>query len=355
MSSISEKSNKITAAALLAFLMAIAFAANVRPVSAYSPQQGDYFNYSETTTVNDGQGSYAGYSDHTQVNGMERVDSVNGSTVSSSYSFTAQFSSSQGSSSSNSASGTFTWSSSSLTYLNGTDDQAGYTKPTYVWFAVDPSLTVGDTFYVLNTQFTVLSRDYSLQLPTEGNKYVQTIETKGTGQYQRNDSYGVFSASFTWYEYFDPATGYIVGYSYVEQDNGQYQGQAGSFTYTDDLYVTSTSYGLAAASSPSTSVVAGLAPYYLYLAFLAIVVIVVLAAYAASRRRRRASLPKHPYIPQQGPPAPPPTPWESKVDLGSKPTEQVVIRDVAKVNCKFCGTLIPTTVDKCPYCGGPRE
>jgi len=353
LSFISKKSGKITAAALLTFLVAFAFAANVRPVSAYSPQKGDSFNYSETVTVNNGQGSYSGYSDQTTVTGMEQVDSVSGSTVSSSYKFTSQFSSSQGSSTSNTVSGAFTWSSGSFTYLNGTDDQVGYAKPTYVWFAIDPSHAVGDSFQVLNTQFTVLSKDYSLQLPTEGDKYVQTIETKGSGQYQRNDSYGVFSASFTWYEYFDPATGYIVGYSYVEQDSGQ--GQSGSFSYTDNLYVTSTSYPLAAASAPVSSAVAGMAPDFLYLAVVAVLVIIIVAAYAASRRRRRSTLPKHPYTPQQGPPTPSPTPWESKVDLGSKPTEQVVIRDVAKTNCKFCGTLIPTTVDRCPYCGAPRE
>jgi rubrerythrin len=55
------------------------------------------------------------------------------------------------------------------------------------------------------------------------------------------------------------------------------------------------------------------------------------------------------------PPAQSWEPSESRVDLGSRPPEQVVIREVAKVNCKYCGTLIPTTVDKCPYCGGPRE
>jgi len=243
--------------------------------------------------------------------------------------------------------------------VNGTDNQVGYSKPTYVWFAMNSSLPAGGTFYVLNTHLMVLSKNYSLQLPSEGNRYVQTIEAKGVGQYQRNDAYGVFTASYTWDGYFDPSTGYVVGYNYVEQDNGQYQGQAGSFTYTDDLYVTSTSYALASASAPKTNAatgLAGLGPYSAYLAVLVVVLFVIsIAAYVAARRSRKDSLPKHPYAPYAPPPLPPSTPWESKIDLGSQPPQQVVIRDVAKVNCKYCGTLIPTTADTCPYCGGPRR
>jgi hypothetical protein len=351
---------RISGVILLSFLLAIAIVANVHSVSAYAPRKGDYFNYSETIIVNNGQGSYTGYTDQTQITEMEEMNSVSGSNVSAFYTYTYQFSNNQGSSTSSSSSGSYTWSSSSFTYLNGTDNQVGYSKPTYVWFAINSSLPVGGTFYVLNTQFTVLSKNYSLQLPTEGNKYVQTIQAKGTGEDQRNDEYGVFTASYSWYEYFDPSSGYIVGYNYLEQDHGQYQGQAASFTYTDDLYVTSTSYALALASAASngngstagttTNISPDLAELSPYLV-VGILFIIALAVYAATRRRGKDdSLPKHsPYTP---PPTPSSTPWQSRIDLGSKPAEQVVIRDVVKVNCRFCGTLIPSTADTCPYCGG---
>lgn len=285
---------------------------------------------------------------------MEKMNSVSGNNVSASYSYSFQYSNNLGLSNSSSSSGDYNWSSSIFTYVKGTDHQVGYSNPIYVWFAMNNSLPVGDTFYALNTQFTVLSKNYSLQLPTQGNHYFQTIQAKGTGQYQRNDVYGQFTASYTWYEYFDPTTGYIVGYSYVEQDNGQYQGQAGSFTYTDTLYVTSTSYSLAPASPPPTDIAAvllGLAPY-LVIAVVAIIFVVVIAVYASRRRRRMDTIPEHSPTPLGAPPS---TQWESRIDLGSKPPEQVVIRDVAKVNCKYCGTLIPTTTDRCPYCGGPRR
>ena len=354
----------IIAVLLLALLLLPVSSTAFHPASAYAPQKGDSFHYSETTTVNNGKGVYTGYTDQLDTTGAEQMNSVSGSVVSASYSYSYKYSNNQGSSTSTSSSGDYTWSLSNFTYVNGTDAQLGfggipYSKPLYVWFAMNNSLSVGSTFYVLNTQFTVLSKNYSLFLPTQ-NKYVQTIQTEGTGQYQRNDSYGIFTASYTWYEYFDPATGYIAGYNYVEQDNGQYQGQTGSFTYTDDLYVTSTSYSLTPASATTTITTtsttqqgaAGGIPYLGYiLVALGTALIVGVVAYAATRRRRR-SLPKHPYTP---PSSPPPTPFPSKIDLGSKPPDQVVIREVAKVNCKYCGTLIPTTADRCPYCGGPRQ
>jgi hypothetical protein len=342
---------------LLSLLLVVVFTVNAHSVLAYTPQKGDYFDYSETVTVNNGQGSYSGYTDQTLTTGTEQMNSVDGSIVMAAYRSSYQFSNSQGSSTSGSYSGAFTWSSSNFTYVNGTDDQTGYSKPTYVWFAMNPSLPVGGTFEILNTQFTVLSKDYSLQLPTEGDEYVQTIQAKGTGEYQRNDEYGIFTASYTWNAYFDSSTGYIVGYNYVEQDNGQYQGQAGSFTYTDDLYVTATSYTLALASAAGTSLI-GTVPYISYLVVLVVVVLIIaIVVYVATRgARRKNRLPEHSHVPSS-PPAPSssPTPWESKTDLGSRPPEQVVIKEVAKVNCKYCGTLIPTTVDRCPYCGGPRQ
>jgi len=343
---------------LLSLLIISAFAASIHPVLAYIPKQGDAFTYSETAAVSNGQGSYAGYTDQTSTRGVEEVESISGSDVLTHYSYSYNFSNSQGNSTSSSKSGDFAWSTSNYTYVNGTDNQAGYSNPIYVWFAMDPSLPVGGTFWALNTHLAILSRNYSLQLPTEG-RYVQTIEAKGAGQYQRNDTYGVFTATYTWYEYFDPATGYMIGYNYTEQDTGSYQGQAGGFTYADVLYVTSTSYPLTTASAPtSTTTESGafsFTPYFEVLAPVVVVVLVVgVVALAVRGRRRRSPLPEHPTSPPP-PPSSPPGPWGATVDLGSKPAEQVVIREVAKVNCKFCGTLIPTTVDRCPYCGGPRE
>jgi hypothetical protein len=350
---------KAQGVALVTLLLAFAFVASVQPVSAYAPKGGDFFNYSQTITVNNGQGSYTGYTDQSQITGSEQMNSASGGIVSASYHTSYQYSSNQGASSSNSSSGDYTWSSDSFAYLNGTDNQVGYSAPTYVWFAMNASLPVGGTFYILNTQFTVLSANTSFQLPAGGSQYVQTIEASGTGQYQRNDDYGTFTASYTWKAYFDPTTGYIVGYNYVEQDSGQYQGAAGSFTYTDTLYVTSTSYPLVSASAPNTSGGTGLAALIPFVGYLLVIVVVLLVVaisiYAIARRRtRRDTIPQHSYAPP-APSAPSSAPWESKIDLGSKPPEQVVIREVQMWKCRYCGTLFPASADRCPYCGGPKQ
>ncbi len=353
----STRRARLIEAALLALLFMVGASAGLRPVPAYTPKAGDSFSYSETIRVSNGQGSYAGYTDQTLLTGEEQTTSVNSGLVSANYSYSYQYSNSEGSSSSNASSGSFTWSSGNFTYVAGTDDQVGYSKPTYVWFAMNPSLPVGGTFYSLNTLLTVQSKNYSLQLPTE-NKSVQTVVAEGNGVYQRDDSYGVFNASYTWTEYFDPTTGYIIGYNYVEQDVGQYQGQAGSFTYSDDLYVTQTSYPLAAGNPSSATTAAQgsleLSPYVTYgLALVAILVVVAVVVYVAARRRHsRRPLPEHPRYESPPPPA---APGESKVDLGSRPPEQVVLKEVAMVNCKFCGALIPTTAATCPRCGAPMQ
>ena len=62
--------------ALSVFVVALAIAVIGNSVAAYAPRSGDFFNYSETTTVNNGGGSYTGYTDQTQTTGMEKMNSV---------------------------------------------------------------------------------------------------------------------------------------------------------------------------------------------------------------------------------------------------------------------------------------
>jgi hypothetical protein len=311
------------------------------PATAFTPHQGDYFTYHEIADLGSGTGyNYSGYTEHTVVNGSETMNNVfaNG-TVSAHYGYTWAWSSNTGQSQSKSESGNFTFSSTNFSYIRGTDNQTGYVHP-YVWFCMDNTTLVGDTFYLLNTAMTVKSTSYSYHLASQ-NGNVNTIFAEGTSSYQRNDVYGKFSATYTWDTYFDPVSGYIVGYSYNEQDTNSTTGDG--FTYTENLYVTSTSYPLTAAAATSN-----LAQYLVYIAalFLIILVIVILAV-AISRRSKR--LPKHTY--PQVPVAPP------QIDLTPReqpPVQQIVIKEVVKVKCRYCGALIDSTVQTCPFCGAPR-
>jgi len=309
-------------------------------VAGYTPRQGDTFSYYEVTDLGSGTGGYTGYTEHAVVNGIERENNVypNG-TVAANYTYTWNWSNSSGSTQSQKPSGNFTWSSTTFHYVKRTDNQTGYVNP-FVWFYMDNRTGQSGSFYLLNTQMTVMSTSANYQLPSQ-NRYVKAIFAEGTSSYQRNDVYGIFTATYTWDTYFDPLTGYIIGYSYTEHDNNAGAG----FTYTENLYVTTTSYPLTTGTGPGflqqyLGLIVGLVIFIIFI----IIVIVVIYAVAKSRR----SLPKHPFSSER----PPPT-----IDLTPKqqpPVQQIVIKEVVKVKCKYCGALIDSTVQACPFCGAPR-
>lgn len=268
--------------------------------------------------------------------------------VSANYSYTWTWNNSTGTTETGSSSGNFTFSSINFLYVNGTDDQTGYVNPT-VWFCMDNSIPKGGSFYLLNTEMTIISENYTYNLPSQ-NRNVNTILAQGTSNYLRNDEYGQFTATYTWNVCFDPSTGYIVGYGYVEHDTNS---SGSGFTYTDNLFVVSTSYPLttSAANNPGGEN-SGSTQYLGYIAGIAIVIIVVLILIYAFSRRSRRTLPKHPFQQQPPPPGPPPP----GINLTPKqpPVQQIVIKEVVKVKCRYCGALIDSTAQVCPICGAPR-
>jgi hypothetical protein len=215
---------------------------------------------------------------------------------------------------------------------------------------MDNSTPQGGTFYLLNTLMTVMSKNYSYFLPSQ-NRSVYAIFAQGNSNYQRNDVYGNFTATYTWNAYFDPSSGYIIGYSYVEHDTNP---SGTGFDYTETLYVNSTSYTLTTA--PTSNSTAGTSDLMLFAGLIAAIVIIILiiliVIYAVSRRRR---LPKHPSQQQQySPPFPPPPSQDINLTPKQAPVQQIVIREVVKVKCRYCGALIDSTAQKCPFCGAPR-
>ena len=239
------------AAILLSLILILLLVCPHWAFSSAAFSSGDRLSYHEIETVSNGTGSYSGYADQTTVNGGEQMEVVRNSSVSANYSYSYSFSDNQGSSTATSQGGSFTWSDLNFQYLNSTDGEVGYLNPT-VWFAMNASLPVGGAFESLNTQMTVISKNASFYLPSQ-NEYVATIYAQGSGSYTgspQDNAYGNFSAKYVWNEYFDPTTGYIIGYHYVEQDTST-NGNGTGFGYVDDLYVTSTSYLLTVVSSAS--------------------------------------------------------------------------------------------------------
>jgi hypothetical protein len=85
--------------------------------------------------------------------------------------------------------------------------------------------------------------------------------------------------------------------------------------------------------------------------FLVVIAIIVILIYSLSRRGRK-TLPQHSY--QQ--PSPPPGPPPENISLTPKQpqVQQIVIKEVVKVKCRYCGALIDSTAETCPICGAPR-
>jgi hypothetical protein len=321
----------------------------------YTPATGDRFAYNEQVSVGNGQGDYLGYTESTVINGSLGVTGAQPNGTESAYYYNLDaYSNNTGTSYSYTSSGTFTFSAQTFHYVTGTDNQTGYTNP-YVWFYMDNSLPVSSNFYLLNSEMTVVSTSDHYDLGTAAGDYVLAIFAEGNGTYQRNDVYGQFSASYNWKAYFDPGTGYILGYLYTEVDTNA---SGDGFTLTDSLSVTSTTYALTSASGPP-SPASGPGTSTLLLVVVGVVVIVVVAVVVALllRRSRRAHpLPPHSatgritYTSPVGPPPPP----ISLTPGGQPAVQQIVIKETVKVNCRYCGALIDSTAEKCPYCGAAR-
>ncbi|HEV8050395.1 MAG TPA: hypothetical protein VGP88_07355, partial [Thermoplasmata archaeon] len=227
---------------LAVVILVLSTASSGAAAANYVPKAGDGFHYFENIELTNGTGNYTGYTESTFYNGTIGVASVqmNG-TENATWGDTWSYSNSQGQSSSGTdGPGTFTFSATTDHYVQGTDNQTG-DNGTGVWFLVDRSLGAGASYQSLTTSMKVVSTDASYPLWTQGGKYVATVFAEGNGSYQRNDAYGVFTATYTWKEYYDPTTGYVVGYLLTEQDT---DGAGDGFTIVDALGVTSTTYTL---------------------------------------------------------------------------------------------------------------
>ena len=319
--------------------------------AAGSPHPGDHFSYRENINLGNGYGDYDGYSESTIVIGNETMNGVDAyGIVSADFAEQWVWSNNTITNQVGGSSGNFTFSSNNFLYLNGTDDQTGYVNPS-VWFCMDPSIPVGSTFYLLNTQMTVISGNYSYYLSTQGRS-VETIYAHGASNYERNDEYGMFTATYTWDVYFDPATGYIAGYNYVEQNADPY---GTGFTYSEDLAVDSTSYPLTTAAfvdHTGGDWVASQDAGFPEVAIIFVVLFVAFIVFAISRAR--LPLQQHPPQPPGGDYYSSPAPPTIDLTPNQPPVQQIVIKEVVKVNCKYCGTLIDSTAEVCPRCGAPR-
>ncbi len=118
------------------------------------------------------------------------------------------------------------------------DDYDGRTEPLAAWVWVPTDLEVGANVRILERAFTMVDHDAIL---TAGGE-VSAIHLRATGVDVRDDAYGRFDTSFVDEYWFDGATGYFLASLYVEHDQGLFEGQSASFTWTERVQVTGASY-----------------------------------------------------------------------------------------------------------------
>jgi hypothetical protein len=254
----------------------------------------------------------------------------------------------------NEGSGKFTFSSLTCKYVNGTDNETGYNSPS-VWFYINASSSNGKTISLLDTNMTVISSNYSYKTG-KGQSPLATIYVKGTGSCQRVFSHQTFSATYSWQAYFDKSTGFIVSYGYFQNDTNS---NGNSFSCSNKLIVSSSSYGVhlvpQTAPTPKTTF-----PFTdVIFSIIAIFIVAILIVLLVSRHGRNNKLSKHsntrPGVTSNmnndntadG------KPLDFKPESGG--TEQIVIKEIVKVKCEYCGALIDSTAKKCPFCGAPRN
>ncbi|MCI4367541.1 MAG: hypothetical protein L3K08_07305 [Thermoplasmata archaeon] len=212
------------------------------------PRSGDRFRFHETITLGQGEGNRSGYTEDQFINGSYAVESVGpDGSASVAWAIKGVYVDSLQTDQSFADGGNFSFSPSTYRYVSGSDNQSEFAGP-FVWFFVNGSLPVGASLHLQNSSFSVVSTDAPFPMPSSPTGYVQTLFAEGTGTYERNDYRGDFTAAYDWKVYFDPVSGYIVGYAYTEQDSDV---NGNGFTWTDTLAVTDTSYSLRSSPPPA--------------------------------------------------------------------------------------------------------
>ena len=149
------------------------------------------------------------------------------------------------------------------------------------------SLTSGNSFFLLNTKMNLVSTDYSYGPPTMSGKYFRTSVRRRERLLPAEQRLRHLRRSVAnWQSFFDPSTGYIVGYVYSET---RPDGTTSGFTLTDSLAVTNTSYALTQAAAPPASSSGGgltnLEIAIIAIVVLIVIIVVIYAVVSAARRR----------------------------------------------------------------------
>lgn len=213
------------------------------PAMARDPARGDFLEYDFHRHLGNGGGEYEGYHDDTNSHARLDILSNNGTNVQLHSAYHWTYADNEGKRQAGDVDrivefGLLTrqWTSA-LTDDDDHDSQNA--QLLYEWFWLPAGIQLGDRFGLVDDEFTVTS--ISTTIWSNGMPKF-AIELSASGTFLRNDEYGAYSVTYQDAYYFDRSTGFVIAERYSEKDVGIYGGLSASFTWTETVDVTRSSY-----------------------------------------------------------------------------------------------------------------
>jgi ribosomal protein S18 acetylase RimI-like enzyme len=204
---------------------------------AFAAEPPVAFEYELTRTVVGTAGDYLGYSDELTSRGRYVIDpnADPDPTVHATYEW--RFAGSDGKTETGREDRRVTYRTADRFYTSATTDLDEYDqkdpKTLAVWFWIDPGAT--GPLQLLDKTYTLKEADIPV-----GGVAATVWKSQGTGE--RHDAYGSFTTTWTALEFFDRASGYILGSTYEEENVATSGGDR--FRLRESFVVTKASYAL---------------------------------------------------------------------------------------------------------------
>lgn len=215
------------------------------PAAADTPGPGTYFKYEYEQRVRDSTDAYYGYKDDTEGTGHYEVISWGPDEASVAYSWEWTYDNNEGDWKSGSDSGVITFDLATRMYTCDRidlDDAIYASEPPETlgqWIWVPPDVKKGDKLWILDEEWTVTDTDATLWVGWTPRKL---IEVTSSGNWHRDDDYGVFDYTYTDRLYFCKDNGMFYAERYNEHDEGTWLGDYASFNYFIEINVVEASY-----------------------------------------------------------------------------------------------------------------
>jgi len=237
--------NIIQSLAALVITVAMVLVVLAPTVAAGAPEEGAYFEYEYEQWVEKGSGAYYGYKETTEGKGRYEVRTVGEEEITVKFKRQWTFDNNEGQYDASSETGIISFHREERYY---TSERIDLDDPLYTrmdpedlaqWIWIPTDVEKGDTIWILDDWWTVTDTDKTLWVGWTPRKL---IELTSSGDWSRNDDYGVFEYSYTDRLYFSQDNGMFYAERYEEHDVGTWEGDYATFDLHIKIDVTDASY-----------------------------------------------------------------------------------------------------------------